>query len=107
MVYHSGFMGTRSTNDPYYRALGEALKKARLDADVTPSEAASYAGLSHSNAIARYENGTRTPDIKTLHSLSIAYATSPQSLMMQAATASQQINEIKKGTNVKRKEEKE
>lgn len=100
-------MGTRSTNDPYYRALGEALKKARIDAGVTPAEAATYADLTSSNAIGRYENGTRTPDIKTFHALTVAYATSPQSLMMQAASTAAEINKIKKGKNVKRKQEQE
>lgn len=97
-------MGTRSTNDPFYQELGKALKKARLTADITPSQAAASADLSSSNVIGRYENATRTPDIKTFAALSTAYSVEPQSLIQQAQAAAQQI---KKGNNVKNEDEKE
>lgn len=96
-------MGTRSSSDPYYQELGKALKKARLEANVTPSQAAASADLSSSNAIGRYENATRTPDIKTLSALSVTYGVEEQSLIDKARSAAA---EIKKGRNVKTKEEK-
>jgi transcriptional regulator with XRE-family HTH domain len=96
------YMGTRSTNDPFYLALGEALKKARLEADVTPSQAAASAGLSSSNAIGRYEHAHRTPDVKTLDALAVTYNVKTESLIEQARTAASQI---KKGQDGTRKEE--
>ncbi len=97
-------MGTRSTNNPFYVELGKALKKARLDADVTPSQAAYSAGLSSSNAIGRYENATRTPDIETLAALSTTYQVDTGSLIEQARQAA---TEIKKGNTDGKRQEKE
>ena len=95
-------MGTRSTDDPFYQGLGKALKKARLTANVTPSQAAASAKLSSSNAIGRYENATRTPDVKTLAALSTTYSVTPDSLIQEAMSAAA---EIKRGNDGTKQEE--
>ena len=96
------YMGNRSTTDPFYQELGKALKKARLEANVTPSQAAASAGLSNSNAIGRYENASRTPDLKTFAALTATYNVDSNSIILEARNAALQI---KKGQDGKRKEE--
>lgn len=97
-------MGTRSTTDPFYQELGKSLKKARLNAGLTYSQAAASADLSSSNAIGRYENATRTPDIKTLAALSSAYQINESNIINEARSAATQIKKGQDGTS-KEKEE--
>lgn len=89
-------MGTRSTDDPFYQGLGKALKKARVESSTTPTQAAHSIGHTHSNAILRYENATRTPDVKTLAALSTTYGVETSSLIDQAWSAAAQVNQLKK-----------
>jgi len=76
-------MQVAGASDPQLRALGEAVRKRRLELGVSQEELSFRSDLDRTY-ISGVERGVRNPTVKSLWKISVALETQPSALLLTA-----------------------